>query len=117
MSIVIKSGNVTLPSPEAITASGEVIWSSNTGRSSTGKMVGDVVAQKDTFDITWGVLTRSEYQTIKNNLTSGFFPFSIIEDGNTQTITAYRGTISREYLGVFGGVTYYNSVKVTVIQQ
>ena len=117
MGVVIKANNVTLPSPVEITASNEIIWSSNTGRGPTGKMVGDVVAEKETFAITWGVLSGAEFNTIKNNLAAGFLPFSITIDGTTTTITQYRGTLTREFLGVFGGVTYYREAQVSIIQQ
>lgn len=117
MGVVIKVNNITLPSPVEITASDEIIWSSNTGRGPTGAMVGDVIAEKETFAITWGVLTQAEYNLIKNNLAAGFLPFTIIIDGSATTITQYRGTLTREFLGTFGGVTYYREAQVSVIQQ
>ena len=116
MSIVIKANNVTLPSPDSISAANEIIWSENTGRSTTGKMIGDVIAEKETFTITWGILTRSEFALIKNNLQPGLYPFTIIEDGVEHTITQYRGTLTREYLGSFGE-TFYRQTQVSVIQQ
>lgn len=117
MSVVIKSGSVTLPSPDSIQTSDEIIWSANTGRSSTGKMIGDVVAEKKTFAIQWGVLTKAQRDLIRSNLQSGFHSFSIIEDGTTTTITSYRSTITFDILGTFGGVTYYNNMQVSIIQQ
>lgn len=117
MAITIKGGGVTLPSPVSVTAGNEIIWSSNTGRSASGKMIGDVIAEKKTFAITWGVLTRAELESIRTQLISGFYPFSLIEDGAVTSITAYRGTLSATLLGSFGGVTYYKDVTVSVIQQ
>ena len=117
MAIILRGNGVTLPSPVSVTASNEIIWSANTGRAASGRMLGDVVAEKQTFAIEWGVLTRAEYMLIRNSLQSGFHPFTIIEDGASATITAYRGTLSGTLLGSFGGVTYYKDVSVTVIQQ
>ncbi len=117
MSVVIAANGITLPSPVEISTSDEIIWSSNTGRSSTGKMIGDVVAKKQTINITWGVLTRSQFNTIKNNMSGGFYPFAIIVDGSTTTITSYRGSLTGEILGTFGGTTYYKDASVSVIQQ
>ena len=116
MGIVIKAGNTTLPSPVAVTASNEIIWSANTGRSSTGKMIGDVVAEKKTFAITWGILTKAQRNLITSNLTSGFISFSIIEDNVTTTITSYRSTITYEAI-VAGNETYYKNMQVSIIQQ
>lgn len=117
MGIVIKTNNVTLPSPVSITVSDEIIWSENTGRSATGEMIGDVIAQKETFNIQWGVMPKSDFNTIKANLLAGFTSFSIIEDGVTHTIQQYRGTLTRDIIGSINGVTYYKNVQVSVIQQ
>ena len=115
--ITIKANNTTLPSPVEISTGDETIWSSNTGRSTTGKMIGDVVSEKKTFEIEWGVLTRAQFNTIRNNLAAGFHPFTIIIDGTSTEITSYRGTLSGKLLGTFGGTTYYKSASVSVIQQ
>lgn len=115
--IVIKAGSVTLPSPDAITTSDEIIWSANTGRSSSGKMIGDVVAEKQTFQIHWGVLTKAQRDSIRTRLQPGFHPFTITEDGESTTIDAYRSTITCDAVGTFGGVTYYKNMQVSIIQQ
>ena len=117
MSATIKANGVDLPSPVEIGTSEEIIWSANTGRSTTGLMVGDVVAEKRTLNIRWGILTAAEYDSIRSNLRSGFHPFTLTVDGAAATITAYRGAIAGTMLGTYGGVTYYNDVSVSVIQQ
>ena len=117
MAAAISANGVTLPSPVEIGTSEEIIWSANTGRSTTGLMVGDVVAEKRTLNIRWGVITAAEYGVIRSNLRSGFHPFTVTVDGNTATITAYRGAITATMLGTYGGVTYYSDVSVSVIQQ
>jgi len=115
--VTIKANNVLLPSPVDIGTSDEIIWSANTGRSSTGKMIGDVIAEKKTIEISWGVLTKDEFELLKANLKSGFYPFSITIDGEEETITSYRSAISGSLLGTYGGKTYYKSANVTIIQQ
>lgn len=117
MAVTIKSGSVTLPSPVEVKTSNEIIWSANTGRSGTGKMIGDVVAEKETIDITWGVLTKAQFNLIKSNMKSGFHPFTLIIDGESVTIPSYRSTLTKEILGTFGGVTYYKNATVSVIEQ
>lgn len=107
MGLVIKANNVTLPSPVEITSGREIIWSSSTGRGSEGKMLGDIVAQKITFSIAWGVLTKAERNTIVNNLKPGFFPVQFVFDDETVSVTSYRGTISEKHLGYVGDGTYY----------
>ena len=43
---VLKSGNVVLPAPVEMAVNDEIIWSSDTGRTLDGTMMGDVVAEK-----------------------------------------------------------------------
>ena len=116
MGVVIKAGSTTLPSPDKLTTSDEIIWSSNTGRSSSGTMIGDVVAEKTTFEIGWGILTKAQRDLIRSKLTSGFHSFSVIEDGTTTTITGYRSTLQSESI-VAGGQTFYKNLTVSIIQQ
>ncbi len=118
MAVYMKAGNVELPAPIKMSVSDEIIWSANTGRSTdSGKMIGDVIAEKKTLDVEWGVLTAAELKTITSNLKSGFHPISFYDDGSFITITSYRGTLKKDYLGYFGGVHYYNNVTVSIIQQ
>ena len=118
MATYLKAGTVALPAPVQISVSDEIIWSSNTGRSTnSGKMVGDVVAEKKTVDIEWGILTAAEMKTISSNLKSGFHPVSFYDNGELLTITSYRGTLKKEYLGLIGGVHYYKSASVSIVQQ
>lgn len=115
--VTISANNVTLPSPTEISTTDEIIWSSNTGRSTSGKMIGDVVAEKKTIEIKWGVLTETQLNTIKTNLLSGFHSFTLTIDNIPTTITGYRGNIVSSILGTFGGVTYRKDASVTIIQQ
>lgn len=118
MGLTIKANNVTLPSPVEITSGNEVIWSSNTGRGSEGKMLGDVVAEKVTFSITWGILTKAQRKIIIDNLKPGFFPLEFKFDDETVSVTSYRGTITSKLLGYIGdGTCYYRSVSCDLIEQ
>ena len=119
MGLTIKANGVTLPSPTEISTTDEIIWSSATGRStSSGKMLGDVIAEKETFSIKWGILTKAEQKKIKDNLKSGFHPVSFIFDDETVTLTSYRGTIASQHLGYIGdGVYYYKTVSCDIIEQ
>lgn len=112
MSEIIVNG-VVLASPVSISHSDEIIWSSGTGRSANGQMSGDVIANKKTIQISWGILTQDEYNAIRN-IPSGFFNAVVLG----QSIRAYRSTISGSCLGTFSdGVTYYNDVSTSFIEQ
>lgn len=115
----LTASSQNLPEPSQISSNDEIIWSANTGRSSeTGKMIGDVVAEKKTVEIKWEYITEQQAATIKTALRSGFFTFNLRDYGSPVTITVYRGTISKEHLGYIGdGNYYYKSLSVSVIQQ
>lgn len=110
-----------LPSPDSLVTSEEIIWSANTGRSITPSdgalMMGDVIAQKKTFNITWGVLTQAEYNSIVSSIQAGFKPFTLVLGEQVITISSYRGTITAELLGSPGGEVFYRNANVTIIQR
>lgn len=115
---ILWSGDITLPAPVSISVNDEIIWSSDTGRTLSGLMVGDPVAEKKTVSIKWGVLTELELVLIKQVMIAGFFPFSFHDDGIDITIEMYRGTLAKEQLGRMGdGIFYYKSVSVDVVQR
>lgn len=115
----LKCGDTVLPEPVELSSGDEIIWSSNAGRSpETGKMLGDIIAEKKSLDIKWAWLTETEANLIKTKLKAGFFPLTFRDYGSTVTITNYRGTIQKEAAGYIGdGKYYYKSVSVSVIQQ
>lgn len=118
--ISVKKGTsiIELPAPSTISVGSEIIWSANTGRTSTGKMVGDVIAEKDTLQITWEYLVTSEKNKIKDNLSPGFFTLKINIDGTDEEITVYRGTLTSEAIGQLSdGLFYYRSVSVDIVEQ
>lgn len=118
LTVITETGKVALPAPVSISVGNEIIWSSNTGRSASGKMLGDVVATKDTLNIEWGILTSEELNTIKNGLKAGFFTLQVNVDGNPVVLDRYRGTLTYQAMGKLeDGIYYFSSVSVDVIQQ
>lgn len=115
---MLKSNGIELPSPVSLTVADEIIWTSDTGRTLAGLMIGDVVAEKKNLSIKWGILTEAEVMFIKSRLVPGFFPFTFHDDGLDITIEAYRGTLTKEHLGDIGdGLYYYRSVSVDIVQR
>ena len=114
----LEAGGVKLPSPTLITVSDELIWTSDTGRTQSGKMAGGVVAEKKTVSVKWSYVTEREMRKIKKNLPKGFFKIKFNDDGEDKTLTVYRGTIKRESLGDLGdGVERYKDVTVDLIER
>lgn len=118
MALIIKANNATLPSPTQISSGEELIWSSSTGRSDNGLMIGDIIAEKQTLSITWEYLTKAQKNIIKQNLKGGFFPIKMIFDDETVTLTSYRGTLTSEHLGYIGdGLYYFKTVSAELTEQ
>lgn len=115
---VLRANNLQLPAPVSMSVNDEIIWSSDTGRTLNGTMVGDVIAEKKNISIKWQWLTDQEVKTLKKNLVAGFFPLTIYDNGETITIDTYRSTLSKECACDVGdGVTRYKSVSVDIIQR
>ena len=112
-----------LPSPVEVKPTYEIIWSENTGRAQSGankaKMIGDVVAEKKTYSIKWGIIDGTDFTSITTGLKAGFFYFAVAPDLATAKSTAtpfYRSEIAYEILPV-GSDTFYKDVSVSVIEQ
>lgn len=118
MGKIIWSGNTVLPAPTSMSVSDEIIWTSDTGRTLSGYMTGDPVAEKKTVSWKWEYITETEMKIIKNTLVPGYFPVSFHDDGIDVTIEVYRGTLTKEHLGrLSDGIYYYKSVTVDVVQR
>jgi hypothetical protein len=120
MAIVVKVGGTTLPDGLVELKRGdELLWSEGTGRSaSSGQMVGSVVAQKQTYTLRWGVITATQYAAIRSAIGSGYLSLLITVNSSTfANITVYRGTISGDLLGTFGGTAYWKDVTVELVER
>lgn len=90
---------VEMPSPvvDGIEVKDEKIWSSDTGRISTGKMVGTVIGIKHTIRITWPRLTAAQAKRIRSAVSSkkSFVVMAYTDiDGERVSKTVYFDTPS-----------------------
>ncbi|MCD8368712.1 MAG: hypothetical protein LUC48_11990 [Clostridiales bacterium] len=115
-------GGVKMPTPalEGLTITREKIWSSDTGRTSSGKMVGTIVAIKTKVAIKWPVLTMAQVETIEGAVSSSA-PFVTMTytdmTGATSTKTVYFGTPSYTVYSYADGAQYVKDVTVDGIEQ
>ena len=115
---ILKAGNIELPAPSSIAVDDEIIWSSDTGRTLDGTMAGDVVAEKKTISIQWGMLTAEKMKLIRDTIVAGFLPVTFYDCGENITINVYRSTLSKDAIGELGdGIYWYRSASVQLIQQ
>ena len=115
--MTIYAGGTALPSASDLSIDDEQIWTSDSGRDLSGLFSGDVIAEKKTLSIGWEYLTETEVSLIKSKLTAGYIPVTFEDCGEKVTLDSYRGTLSRVFLGTFGGVTYYKSVTCKIVQR
>ena len=113
---------VKMPTPalNGVTISREKIWSANTGRSASGKMLGTIIAQKTTLKIKWPPLTMEEAAKIEGAVSSGteFFPVKFTgAAGVTQTLTMYAGTPTYTQYSWAAGMQWVMDVAVDLIEQ
>lgn len=94
----INDTRVKSPKVGGITRKAEKIWSSNTGRSASGKMQGTINAIKITYSIEWPPLTPYEQELIESLVSNKFAPFSVLTvrrpDGSIWEMECYFGTPS-----------------------
>lgn len=114
---------VAMPEPalEGVTIAPEKIWSANTGRAASGKMLGDVVAIKHTIKIRWPPLTPAQVAVIEaavSNAEAPFVPISYTDmRGNQVTRTVYFGTPSYTLYSLADGRQWIADVTVDAIEQ
>lgn len=78
------------------------IWSKNTGRTNSGKMVGSILAIKEKVEVTFLPLTPAQAKIIDDVVSDIDNPFQTVKilfvDGTTKEITAYTGDISYSWV-------------------
>ena len=117
--LYINGARMPDPALEGVTISREKIWSSNTGRTTSGRMVGTVVAVKTTLKIKWPPLTPDQAAVIENAVSGGsFVPVRFTDaTGATVTKTMYFGTPSYTVYSWADGVQLIKDVAVDGIEQ
>lgn len=115
-------GGVKMPTPavEGLSISREKIWSANTGRTGSGRMVGSIVAIKTKVSIRWPVLTMAQVRTIENAVSSGaeFLTLSYTDmTGTTKSLSGYFGAPSYTIYSYAQGVQWVKDVSVDFIER
>lgn len=119
----LKFNGKTMPTPahKGVTISTNKIWSANTGRTSTGKMVGTIVATKAKLEIKWPPLTQDEVALIESVVSDASKPFVAVEytdaTGTTVSKTMYFGDVTYTQYSWSDGIRYITDVSVSAIEQ
>ena len=103
----------------------EPIWAPNTGRSQTGKMIGDIVAYKTTVAVTWPPLSFADSKTIRDAIINNgpFFKiayndFNATQNNNALTVkTVYCANVPRSIASLNSAFQRHQAVQITFIEQ
>ena len=119
--MVINGVTVKEPKLGGVSVTDEPIWSSNTGRSASGKMIGDIVAMKSTIEIAWTPLSFADMKKIRDAIISGGEFFSITYPdpavGANVTKTVYCGNIPRLLYSLSSRYPRYQDVTIQFIER
>lgn len=118
--IKINGKSIPVPDEDGFKRTKNKIWSSNTGRSASGKMLGDIIAVKYSLEFSWSKLTAQQIKDLESAVgTSAFFSVVFPEEGtgNTITKTFYAGDMTYVTKKYENGVEMYSGVVLPLIEQ
>lgn len=119
--MIINGVTVAMPKTGGVVITDEPIWASNTGRSSTGKMIGDVVAWKTTIAVTWPPLSFAEAKKIRDAIKNAGAFFKIkYHDFSADSMvekTVYASNIPRALYSLAAGYRRHTDITITFVEQ
>lgn len=100
---LLKFGGVNMPTPQEVSFTNNKIWSQNTGRTASCKMVGDIIGIKKSIHIEWLNLKADEIKLINGYISSAansFFTVTILnEEFEQKSYKVYASDPSYEVWG------------------
>lgn len=115
---MFKVNNTDLPTPKNIVYSFNKLWSANTGRLDNGYFVGDLIAVKKKYEVTFPPLTTAQLATVRAAVNADFATVQITNaEGSTDTVTAYFGDVNVESYSWHNGINYAINAKVSIIER
>ncbi len=118
--IKINGRSIPVPDENGFSVTKNKLWSQNTGRTASGKMVGDITAVKYTLSFSWQLLTQSEISNLEAAVGSAaFFPVTFPKEGDMSSVTKsfYSADMTYGIKTIKRGAAYYSDVKLELIEQ
>lgn len=102
-----------------LTITDNIIWSSNTGRVTTGEIEGDIVAKKIKLNLTLAPMSDAEAVAYAAATDAAFFPitFRNPKTGKTDTKTFYVGTSTYPVYSYADGLPRYVGIAADFIEK
>ena len=115
---MLKIGNTDLPTPKSVNYSRNKIWSQNTGRLDNGYFVGELIAIKKKYEVTFPALSTSDLATVRAAINTDFATVTITNaEGGTDTVTAYFGDLTVESYSWRNVLQYAINATVSIIER
>jgi len=115
---MLKVGNTTLPVPKGVQYASNKLWSQNTGRLDSGYFVGDLIAIKKKYEVTFPALSPSQLATVRTAIDTDFATVQITNaEGGTDTVSAYFGDLTVESYSWKNGIKYAINATVSIIER
>lgn len=113
-------GGVAMPTPSKVDRQLEKIWSEDTGRAASGKLLGTLVAEKTKLSLSWSCLTFAQAETLRAAVAGTEFVELAITgyNGTIQTYTGYFGELSAgDYSWASPGLRVVTDVSLSFVEQ
>ncbi|MBP5433484.1 hypothetical protein [Ruminococcus sp.] len=115
---MLRIDSTDLPTPKSVTYTQNKLWSQNTGRLDSGYFVGDLIAIKKKYQVTFPALTPAELETVRTAVNADFATVQITNaEGGTDTVSAYFGDVTVESYSWHNGINYAINAAVSIIER
>lgn len=112
-------GGVTVKNPSEFTVTNQDVSSDSSGRSLSGLMNKDRVAQKRKISCKWNTLTAAEAQALLNAVLTNVYMNITYPDPQQGTVTKnfYVGDVPAAVAKIDGGALYWNGISFDFIER
>ena len=120
---VLNIGGYEPPAPDkgSVQVGVQKIWSENTKRTASAKMVGDIKAIKTTLDISWAEMKQEDLKKLDekvSNKSQSFFNVTYVDQrGVQQTKKFYADSMSYTRDVYRNGTIWYTDVSLSLVEQ
>ena len=120
---ILKINNYEPPQPkeDGFKIGVQKIWSKNTRRTASAKMVGDIKALKTTLDIAWEEMTQEQITSLDkavSDISASFFSVTFLDQRGTQiTKNFYADSLLYNRKAYRNGTVIYDDISLSLVEQ
>lgn len=117
--LIINGFKPPTPDMEGIKLAKRKLWSKNTGRTASGKMVGDIITRKYELKVTWFKLSQSEAAALDEAIEQvPFFPVQFTNQrGEVLTKNFYSDDTEYTQKKYKENDIVYSNISITLVEQ